>query len=171
MPLDHEIQTLRALLDSGERDGCARALADLRDRYRLQPTAFDPRAIQALRDIAEALNRNEEDRPLAKLALRPPRAPPQPAWAKPSHAVCLVPRNARPAAIRADCAPARNPQSRSWSGFRRMGSAADRREPVWDNGPNTSMECEGPPPADPDRGGPGKGAQVATLLKKKSGKP
>jgi ATP-dependent DNA helicase RecQ len=75
MPLDHEIQTLRALLDSGERDGCARALADLRDRYRLQPTAFDPRAIQALRDIAEALNRNEEDRPLAKLALRPPRAP------------------------------------------------------------------------------------------------
>jgi len=75
MPLDQEILTLRALLDSGERDGCARALADLRDRYRLQPAAFDPRAIQALRDIAEALNRNEGDRPLAKPAPRPPRAP------------------------------------------------------------------------------------------------
>ena len=55
MQLDQEIQTLRSLLDSGEREGCARALADLRERYRQEPAAFDPAAIQALRDIAEAL--------------------------------------------------------------------------------------------------------------------
>ncbi len=55
MILDQEIQTLRALLDSGERAGCARAMADLRERYRQHPGAFDPAAIQALRDIAAAL--------------------------------------------------------------------------------------------------------------------
>jgi len=55
MPLDQEIQTLRSLLDSGEREGCARALTGLRDRYRQAPAGFDPASIQALRDIAEAL--------------------------------------------------------------------------------------------------------------------
>jgi len=55
MPLDQDILSLRSLLDAGERDGCARALAGLRDRYRRQPAAFDPPSIQALRDIAEAL--------------------------------------------------------------------------------------------------------------------
>ena len=55
MHLEQEILALRSLLDSGERQGCARALAGLRDRYRQQPAAFDPGAIQALRDIAEAL--------------------------------------------------------------------------------------------------------------------
>jgi ATP-dependent DNA helicase RecQ len=55
MILDQEIQTLRALLDTGEREGCARAMADLRERYRQHPGAFDPAAIQALRDIAAAL--------------------------------------------------------------------------------------------------------------------
>jgi len=55
MHLDQAIQSLRSLLDSGEREGCARALAELRDHYRRQPSAFDPAAIQALRDIAEAM--------------------------------------------------------------------------------------------------------------------
>ena len=55
MQLDQEILTLRALFDAGEREGCAKALAGLRDRYRQQPDAFDPPSIQALRDIAEAL--------------------------------------------------------------------------------------------------------------------
>jgi hypothetical protein len=55
MSLDHEIQTIRALLDSGERDGCARALAGLRDHYRREPAAFDRNAIQCLREISEAL--------------------------------------------------------------------------------------------------------------------
>ena len=55
MQLDQAIQSLRSLLDSGEREGCARALTDLRDHYRQRPAAFDPASIQALRDIAEAL--------------------------------------------------------------------------------------------------------------------
>ena len=55
MQLDQEILTLRSLLDAGERAGCARALTGLRDRYRQQPSSFDPGSIQALRDIAEAL--------------------------------------------------------------------------------------------------------------------
>jgi ATP-dependent DNA helicase RecQ len=55
MQLDQQIQNLRSLLDSGEREHCARALAELRERYRTQPAAFDPTAIQALRHIAEAL--------------------------------------------------------------------------------------------------------------------
>jgi ATP-dependent DNA helicase RecQ len=55
MQLDQEILTLRSLLDAGERAGCARALTVLRDRYRQQPSSFDPGSIQALRDIAEAL--------------------------------------------------------------------------------------------------------------------
>ena len=55
MPLDHDILTLRALLDSGEREGCARALSDLREHYRREPEAFDPAAIRCLREIAGAL--------------------------------------------------------------------------------------------------------------------
>ncbi|MDR3673309.1 MAG: ATP-dependent DNA helicase [Holophaga sp.] len=55
MQLEQEIMALRSLLDSGERQGCARALTQLRDRYRQQPAAFDPPSILALRDIAEAL--------------------------------------------------------------------------------------------------------------------
>ena len=55
MQLQQEIETLRALFDSGEREGCARALTGLRDRYRREPAAFDPPTIQVLRDIAEAL--------------------------------------------------------------------------------------------------------------------
>jgi ATP-dependent DNA helicase RecQ len=55
MQLDQAITSLRSLLDAGEREGCARALAGLRDRYRQAPAEFDPPAIQALRDIAEAL--------------------------------------------------------------------------------------------------------------------
>ena len=55
MQLEQEIETLRALFDSGEREGCARALTGLRDRYRREPAVFDPPSIQALRDIAEAL--------------------------------------------------------------------------------------------------------------------
>jgi len=55
MQLEQEIESLRALFDSGERDGCARALSGLRERYRREPAVFDPPAIQALRDIAEAL--------------------------------------------------------------------------------------------------------------------
>jgi ATP-dependent DNA helicase RecQ len=55
MRLEEEIQILRSLLGSGERDGCARALTTLRDRYRRQPSGFDPASIQALRDIAEGL--------------------------------------------------------------------------------------------------------------------
>jgi ATP-dependent DNA helicase RecQ len=55
MQLDQEILTLRSLLDAGERAGCARALTGLRDRYRQDPSSFDPGSIQALRDIAEVL--------------------------------------------------------------------------------------------------------------------
>ncbi len=55
MQLQQEIETLRALFDSGEREGCARALTGLRDRYRREPAAFDPATIQVLRDLAEAL--------------------------------------------------------------------------------------------------------------------
>jgi len=55
MHLDKEIEALRSLLDSGERQGCARALTELRDRYRQGPDAFDQASIQALRDIAVAL--------------------------------------------------------------------------------------------------------------------
>jgi ATP-dependent DNA helicase RecQ len=55
MLLATEIQALRSLLETGEREGCARALAGLRDRYRQGPAAFDPPSIQALRDIALAL--------------------------------------------------------------------------------------------------------------------
>jgi ATP-dependent DNA helicase RecQ len=55
MLLATEIQALRSLLETGEREGCARALAGLRDRYRQGPAAFDPPSIQALRDIAMAL--------------------------------------------------------------------------------------------------------------------
>jgi len=55
MQLEQEIESLRALFDSGERDGCARALSGLRERYRREPAVFDPPAIKALRDIAEAL--------------------------------------------------------------------------------------------------------------------
>jgi ATP-dependent DNA helicase RecQ len=50
-----EIQSLRTLLEAGQRDGCHRALARLRDRYRQRPEAFDSASIQALRDIAGAL--------------------------------------------------------------------------------------------------------------------
>jgi len=55
MHLAQEIQTLHSLLEAGERQGCARALTELRDRYRQGPDAFDAASIQALRDIAEAL--------------------------------------------------------------------------------------------------------------------
>ena len=55
MSLETEIQTLRALLESGERQGCARALTGLRERYRSAPAQFEPASIQALREIAEAL--------------------------------------------------------------------------------------------------------------------
>ena len=55
MYLEKEIEALRSLLDSGERQGCARGLTELRDRYRKGPDAFDAASIQALRDIAVAL--------------------------------------------------------------------------------------------------------------------
>ena len=55
MPLEKQIQTLRLLFESGERDACARSLGALRERYRAAPGAFDAASIQALRDIAEAL--------------------------------------------------------------------------------------------------------------------
>ena len=55
MSLENEIMALRSLLDAGERQGCARALAGLRDRYRTAPADFGGAAIQALRDIALAL--------------------------------------------------------------------------------------------------------------------
>jgi ATP-dependent DNA helicase RecQ len=55
MQLDQSIQALRSLLDSGDRQGCARSLGELRERYRQGPDAFDAPSIQALRDIAEAL--------------------------------------------------------------------------------------------------------------------
>jgi ATP-dependent DNA helicase RecQ len=55
MHLDEQIEALRSLFDSGERQGCARALTELRERYRQGPEAFDPASIQVLREIAEAL--------------------------------------------------------------------------------------------------------------------
>ena len=55
MSLELEIQAMRSLLESGERQGCARALTGLRERYRSAPTQFDPGAILALKEIAEAL--------------------------------------------------------------------------------------------------------------------
>jgi ATP-dependent DNA helicase RecQ len=55
MAIEDEIQTLRALLEAGQRDGCARSLDRLRDRYRQEPASFGPASIQSLRDIAEAL--------------------------------------------------------------------------------------------------------------------
>jgi ATP-dependent DNA helicase RecQ len=55
MQIDLEIQNLRALFDSGEREGCARALTSLRERYRREPQAFNTATIQVLRDLSEAL--------------------------------------------------------------------------------------------------------------------
>jgi len=55
MSLENEIQALRSLSDAGERQACAQALAGLRARYRATPGLFDPPAIAALKEIAEAL--------------------------------------------------------------------------------------------------------------------
>jgi ATP-dependent DNA helicase RecQ len=55
MPLENEIQALRALLEAGEGQACARALTALRARFRQEPGLFDPPAIQTLREIAQAL--------------------------------------------------------------------------------------------------------------------
>ena len=55
MPLETDIQSLRLLLESGERSACAQSLGALRERYRAQPGSFDPAAIATLREIAEAL--------------------------------------------------------------------------------------------------------------------
>ena len=55
MPLEKDIQTLRLLFESGERDACRQSLGALRDRYRAEPGAFDPRSIGTLKEIAEAL--------------------------------------------------------------------------------------------------------------------
>jgi ATP-dependent DNA helicase RecQ len=55
MPLEKQIQTLRLLFESGEREACTRSLGALRDRYRAEPAVFDPASIRTLKEIAEAL--------------------------------------------------------------------------------------------------------------------
>ncbi|BDU71378.1 RecQ family ATP-dependent DNA helicase [Mesoterricola silvestris] len=60
MPLEKDIQTLRLLFESGERDACRQSLGALRDRYRAEPEAFSAAAIATLKEIAGAL-REEPD--------------------------------------------------------------------------------------------------------------
>jgi ATP-dependent DNA helicase RecQ len=55
MPLEKQIQTLRLLFESGEREACEQCLGGLRERYRAEPALFDGTSIRALKEIAEAL--------------------------------------------------------------------------------------------------------------------
>jgi ATP-dependent DNA helicase RecQ len=55
MSLENEIHSLRSMLQSGEREACVQALAELRGRYRREPGGFDARAIHALKEIADTL--------------------------------------------------------------------------------------------------------------------
>lgn len=54
-PVPDEIGRLRALLAQGDRSACREGLARLRDRYRIEPGAFDGGAITALKALAADL--------------------------------------------------------------------------------------------------------------------